>query len=93
METVIRRHKIDTIKAQAVLCRLICESAAKEFETGTLTEEQWSVLTNRRDHALTEGHALQMALDLLQRQQGAAGQHPGDFRFLPLRPIADAGNR
>jgi hypothetical protein len=44
------------------------ESVAKELETGTLTEEQRSALTRRRDDTVKQCHALQLALNLLERQ-------------------------
>jgi ribosomal protein L22 len=69
LESVIRSIKIRKIEAQLALCRLNGESVARESETETLTEEQRSVLARRRDDTEKQIHALQLALDLLEKQE------------------------
>lgn len=66
---VSRKRKIETIRAQVVLCNQICEAIAEELETVPLTEEQRSVLTQRSEVMLRESHVLQLAVDLLERQE------------------------
>ena len=69
MDPVIRRLKIESIKAQMVLCELSCESLAKEFEVESLSEAQRSEIADRLDGMIEERRVLLLALDVLERQQ------------------------
>ena len=44
-------------------------SSAREFDTATLTIQQWAMLVRHWDEALTENRALQFMLDNPERQE------------------------
>jgi hypothetical protein len=64
LEPVIRRLKIQTL-----LCQMKCASLNSLFEAKSLTDEQRSELTHRRDESLRESRILRLAIDLLERQE------------------------
>jgi hypothetical protein len=68
LESIIRKLRVHTLKAQLALRHLICESLAKEFETA-LTFERRAALARKWDVTLKEGHVFQLMLDLLERQE------------------------
>jgi hypothetical protein len=69
VEPIIRKFKIQTLKAQWVLRQYICVALAKEFETGTSTANvKWS-LVDRWDDTLKESQVLQLMLDLLESRE------------------------
>jgi len=51
------------------LCQQVCTSSAREFDTATLTIEQWTALAHRWNEALTEIRALQLVLDDPERKE------------------------
>jgi hypothetical protein len=63
MESIIRKLKIQDIKAQA-----------KELESGTLTGERRSELIGRSNDSLNERRALQLALDSGEAGAGWQGR-------------------
>jgi hypothetical protein len=46
-----------------------CASTTTEFDTEFLTDEQKLEIAQRRDGLLKESHFLQLAIDILERQE------------------------
>ena len=69
MESIVRKLKIQTYKAQLAFRHYVCAALAKELEAGTLTAEQKAALAHRWDDTLKESHVLQLMIDLLERQE------------------------
>jgi len=69
MEPIIRKLWIHNLKGQAALCSLLCESIAKQFESGSLNVEQGRALADFLDQMQKERYVLQLVLELLERQE------------------------
>jgi hypothetical protein len=83
VESILRRLKIHSFKAQVVLRKLVCESLATEFLTA-LSFEQRALLARKWDETLKERYVLQFMIDLLERQER---EHSSDQpRPNPARP-------
>jgi hypothetical protein len=66
LESIIRKLKIQTLKALLALRQHQCASLAIEFETASLTFRQRAGLAHRWDDTLKESHILQLMVDLLR---------------------------
>ncbi len=66
---ITRKHKVESLKAQLALSRNVYSSLANEFETTTLTSDDMAAIAYRLDAALKETQILQLAIDLLERQE------------------------
>jgi predicted amino acid dehydrogenase len=69
MEPVIRRLRIQTLKGQVVLCQLRHASLAKRCDSETLSDGQKAEIFRRRVESLNECHALQVMVDLMEREE------------------------
>lgn len=69
MEDVIRKLRIQNLKAQVVLRQLLCASLAREFETASLTFDERAAIAHRWDEALKECYVLQLMVELMERQE------------------------
>jgi hypothetical protein len=69
LESIIRRLRINTLKAQVALRQSKCASLNSLFEAKSLTDEQRSEITRRRDESLEESYVLQLMVELLERQE------------------------
>jgi hypothetical protein len=78
LESINRKHKIESLKAQLESSQNVCSSVTHEFETTTLTGEQKAEIAHRREDALRECKMLQLAIDLLERQEGKE-RHKSEF--------------
>jgi hypothetical protein len=72
LESVIRKLRIQMLKAQLALRQHQCATLAEEFEAPTLSVKQRAVLADHRDVSLKESHVLQLMLDLLEMQENEA---------------------
>ncbi len=63
MDPLLRRFKIQSVKAQLAALRLECASLAQKFETEGLKEEHRGSSVRRFENAMKESHALQMQLE------------------------------
>jgi len=72
LKSMIRKAKIQSLKEQLALCQTLCESLAKEFEAAALTGEQKAVIAHHWEKERKEGHSLQLAIDLLERQEATS---------------------
>lgn len=71
MESVIRRLRIRTLKAQLIRCQLQCDALAREFEA-TQTTKQKARLARRWDKAMKENHTIQHSIAVLEKQEKQA---------------------
>jgi len=69
MESIIRRLRINSLKAQVELRRLQSDSFSREFDAAT-TAEHKAPIRLQWEQATKERHTLQLMLELLERQQG-----------------------
>jgi hypothetical protein len=69
LDSATRNLRIDTLKTQLEVCRLVCASLAKEIQVPYLTPEEKAALAHRWDKALKESRNLQFAIDTLQGQE------------------------
>jgi hypothetical protein len=67
MDSIIRKIKLQALKAQVDVCRLQCECLVGDFETAP-TYAARAKLADRRDHFLNTGYAAQFMVDLMVRQ-------------------------
>jgi hypothetical protein len=67
MESVIRKLRIQTYKAQLVACDLECVALKKDLERADLPEYQMLAMGQRLDDATKEGLSLQFMLSHLER--------------------------
>jgi hypothetical protein len=65
--SIIRRLRIQSLKAQVEASRLNCTSLANEFENAATDTEKTKIAT-RYDEALKQTHCRQLLLELLERQ-------------------------
>jgi hypothetical protein len=56
------------LKTQLALRQHLCASLEHQFDTATLTAEQWAIVLHRWDSTVRESYALQLMLDLMDRQ-------------------------
>jgi hypothetical protein len=68
LESIVRKHKVQSLEAQLALSQNVCSSLAQEFKTESLTDEQKAAIGHRLNAALKENDALQLAIDLLETQ-------------------------
>jgi hypothetical protein len=73
LDSDIRNLRIQTLKTQLHVCRLVCESIANELRADYVATEQKAVLAHRWDKALKESRNLQLAIDMLEAQETEAG--------------------
>ena len=69
MEEIINGLHIQTIRAKLELCRLVCETLAREFENPNLSFSEKTVLSRQRSKLLREGDILALFLELLGRRE------------------------
>ena len=69
MESIIRGHKVQALKAQLASCQCVCADLVKEFQTPALTDGERAAITHRLSRAREECRFVQLALDLLERQE------------------------
>jgi hypothetical protein len=51
------------------MCQLRSSSLARRFDSEYLSDGQRAEVTRRRDESLNESHALQLMVDLLEKQE------------------------
>lgn len=68
MEPVIRRLRVENLKAQIAVRRYVCEFLESEFHTQTLTTEQRVAIVHRWDIASKERNDFQLMLDQIERE-------------------------
>jgi hypothetical protein len=69
VESIIRKLRIHTLKAQLALRRFVCETLAERLENGDLTVAEKLALARRWDDVMKEVHDLRLLLES-QEQQG-----------------------
>jgi hypothetical protein len=72
LESSFRKLRIQFLRAELELRRLLCESLARKFEKRPLSYEQRTDLFRRWEDTLKESHLLQAMLDLLEREEREA---------------------
>jgi hypothetical protein len=77
LESIIRKLRIQTLKAQLKVCNQVCVALSNDLENLTLTDDQRLSTGHRLDEALKESRALQFMLDLLERQIKEEREHTG----------------
>jgi hypothetical protein len=75
LDYATRTLRIDTLKTQLDVCRLVCVTLAKELEVPYLTPSKKAELAHRWDKAMKESRNLQLAIDMLQGQGTEARIH------------------
>lgn len=68
MESIIRKLRIQTLRAQSELRRLQGESFAKKLSAAA-TDEQRTDLAREWDKAIQAKHATRLMMDLMERQE------------------------
>jgi hypothetical protein len=68
LEEIIRKFRIQNLKALLAGQRFMCEALEKEFETEALTRDQKAAIARLWDDARKESHGLQLAIDLLEKR-------------------------
>jgi hypothetical protein len=71
LETAINRLTINTLRAQLVLRRRVCESLVKELDAEDLTFEQRVTLAHRWEYTMAEIRELGRSLWEQERQESA----------------------
>jgi hypothetical protein len=74
LESDIRELRISSLKRQLEVCMRVCASLTTEFQVARLPPGQRETLPHRLDIAWKEIRHLQLAIDMLQRQQMPEGQ-------------------
>lgn len=74
MDPVIRKLKIQTLRAQLEACRLQTIAFAKEYEA-SLTPEEKDEIAGRWDRAMKEEHFFKLALELLEKEPNGLAAH------------------
>jgi hypothetical protein len=69
MDSVIRALRIQTLKAQVVMCQSTGTSLTKRSDSEYLSDVQRTEINRRRDKSLDECHALQLMVDLMEREE------------------------
>ena len=69
MNSVIRRIKIRSLRERLAFRQLKCAALAKKFESADLTTKQKAVITRLWGDTLKESHKMQLAIDLLEREE------------------------
>jgi hypothetical protein len=69
LNSIIRRIKIRRLKEQLAFRQLKCAALAEKFESADLTTKQKAEITNHRADTLKESHSMQLAIDLLEREE------------------------
>jgi hypothetical protein len=69
LESLIRKLRIQTYKAQVVMCQLTGASLARRSDSEYLSDGQRTEIIRRRDQSLNEGYELQLMVDLLERRE------------------------
>jgi hypothetical protein len=72
LESIIRRLRIQSLRAQFEASRLYCASLTSQFETAVFGTEKAGI-ARRYDRALKQTHRLQLSLELLERQEREEG--------------------
>jgi hypothetical protein len=81
LDSAVRKLKIGNLKVQLERCWTLCESLVGELNNSELTSEEQAASLSRCDDLRKESYTLQLALELLERQEreederGAATQH------------------
>lgn len=68
MGSIIRRLRIQSLKAQIEASRLCCTSLANKFETASTNTEKTKIAA-RYDEALKQTHSMQLSLERLEKQE------------------------
>jgi hypothetical protein len=85
VDPLLRRFKIQSVKAQLAALRLECASLAQKFETEGVREEHRDSMVRRFENAMKESHALQMQLEkLIAISRGAASESINDSSLLEV---------
>jgi hypothetical protein len=94
MEPIVRKHKIQTLRAELGLRLNEFSSLGQECETESLADAVKSEIAWRQNKLLKEGHLLQLAIDMLERQEkeGNAGE-TGTISSAALRNYVSAAIR
>ncbi len=66
MDPAVRKLTIQTLRGRVALLKIACDSYSKEFNEGTLNQEQMSLISRQWDFALKEMHSLQFMLESLE---------------------------
>jgi hypothetical protein len=83
VDPLLRRFKIQTVKAQLAALRLECAALAQKFETEGLRDEHRAMMVRRLENAMKESHTLQMNLEqLIAISRGAASESLDDCSLL-----------
>ncbi len=69
MDPVIRRLRIQTLQGQVVICQLMHAALAAQSDSQSLSEGQKAEIIRRRDESLDGSQALQLMVDLLEKQE------------------------
>jgi len=69
LELIIRKLRVQNLKAQIALRQYVCESLAREFHTPTLTTRERWVLARPWDIASKESSDFQRILDQIEREE------------------------
>ncbi len=69
MDSVIRRLRIQTLQGQVLICQLTHASLAAQSDSQSLSDGQKAEVVRRRDESLSESRALQIMVDLLEKQE------------------------
>jgi hypothetical protein len=68
LESINRNLRIQTLRGQVVICQLRYASLVRQFDSECWSDGQKAKIVRRRDESLKESHALQLMVDLLERQ-------------------------
>ncbi|MGD1107437.1 MAG: hypothetical protein ABR865_10350 [Terracidiphilus sp.] len=69
MEFIIRKLRVQNLKAQVAIRRYVCEFLEREFHTPTLTTQERAALARHWDIASKESYELQRMLDLIEGEE------------------------
>jgi len=69
LEFIIRKLRVQNLKAQIALRRYVCEFLVREFQALTLTTREKAALAARWDTTLKESYVFQLIFDLIERQE------------------------
>lgn len=69
MDSVIRALRIQTLKAQVVMCQSTGTSLAKRSDSEYLSDVQRTEINRRHDESMDECHALQLKVDMMEREE------------------------
>jgi hypothetical protein len=74
LESFINRFRIRSLKTQIDEARQRCNALAIEFDAAKTSAEKTEI-ARHYDKALKEAHALQLVLEMIERQQRESREH------------------